>query len=50
MSFSLFSCLGVSLVSMSFRVTIVYLTCDPNADTPIITADGDGATPLTYVS
>ncbi|XP_011403557.1 PREDICTED: uncharacterized protein LOC105312530 [Amphimedon queenslandica] len=31
------------------RITKVYLTCDQNADTPSITADGDGDTALTYI-
>ena len=28
----------------------MYLVCDQNADSPSITADGDSATPLEYVS
>ena len=28
----------------------MYLVCDQNADSPSITADGDAATPLEYVS
>ena len=31
-------------------MTKVYLVCDPNADPPTITADGDAATALEYVS
>ncbi|XP_019851288.1 PREDICTED: uncharacterized protein LOC105312529 [Amphimedon queenslandica] len=31
------------------RVTKVYLMCDQNVDSPSITADGDGDTPLTYI-
>ena len=27
----------------------MYLKCDNSADTPVATADGDGATPLSYV-
>ena len=42
--------LFVASYNFSQRITKVYLICDTTADDPSITAEGDTAIPLTYVS